>query len=406
METSDAETILIVDDEESVRRTFREWLTGQGSTILTAGDAESALKLANQHSVDLAVLDWNLGAGDDGLHLLQDLVVFHPDIVAILVTGYANQATPLDAMRMGVRDYLDKNHDLNRDTFLRAIKKQLDRIRPARQARRLQRSLQEFRTSIEKTLPLVQSTSALSDPIQLPDAVRRLVRFTVQVTQAKDGVLLVRHYDAARKPPEWCRGYDVRGEEVAVGATPFARSLAGAAISRDSASVMDLSGKARDGVSLYPFEEGRSSVLVAPMAIGAGMHAVLELFDKPGGWSGDDQRLAQAAADLGTELIRHALGQSNQQQMLVGALAAALEASDRIASTLGPPKTDEPAPAQVLDRLRQSLSAAAGDPALAQASVELAEAIRVLGHKHGIPALRHCHRLVDQLRELLDGITG
>jgi two-component system, NtrC family, nitrogen regulation response regulator NtrX len=406
MQTTDAETILIVDDEDSVRRTFREWLTGQGSTILTAGDAESALKLANQHPVDLAVLDWNLGAGDDGLHLLQDLVVFHPDIVAILVTGYANQATPLDAMRMGVRDYLDKNHDLNRDTFLRAIKKQLDRIRPAKQARRLQRSLQEFRTSIEKTLPLVQSTSALTDPIQLPDAVRRLVRFTVQVTQAKDGVLLVRHYDAARQPPEWCHGYDVRGEEVAIGSTPFARSLAGAAISRDSASVMDLSGKARDGISLYPFEEGRSTVLVAPMAIGTGMHAVLELFDKPGGWTSDDQRLAQAAADLGTELIRHALGQSNQQQMLVGALAAALEASDRMVSTLGPPKTEEPAPAQVLDRLRQSLSAAAGDPALAQASVELAEAIRVLGHKHGIPALRHCHRLVDDLRELLDGITG
>ena len=162
METTDAETILIVDDEDSVRRTFREWLTGHGSTILVAGDAESALKLANQHPVDLAVLDWNLGAGDDGLHLLQDLVVFHPDIVAILVTGYANQATPLDAMRMGVRDYLDKNHDLNRETFLRAVKKQLDRIRPAKQARRLQRSLQEFRASIEKTLPLVQSTKCPS----------------------------------------------------------------------------------------------------------------------------------------------------------------------------------------------------------------------------------------------------
>ena len=33
-------------------------------------------------------------------------------IVAILVTGFAHQATPLDALRMGVRDYLDKNQDL------------------------------------------------------------------------------------------------------------------------------------------------------------------------------------------------------------------------------------------------------------------------------------------------------
>src|SRR5438445_13628277 len=99
------ETILIVDDEEPVRRTFREWLTGAGldCTILAAHDAESALQLANQHTIDLAILDWALGAGDDGLQLLQDLYEFNPDVVAIMVKGYANQATPLDAMGMGVR---------------------------------------------------------------------------------------------------------------------------------------------------------------------------------------------------------------------------------------------------------------------------------------------------------------
>src|SRR5205807_3279414 len=84
-----AETILIVDDEEPVRKTFREWLEGAhlGCRILTAGDAESALVQANQHTVDLAILDWNLGAGNDGLHLLEDLALFNPDVVAIMVTG-------------------------------------------------------------------------------------------------------------------------------------------------------------------------------------------------------------------------------------------------------------------------------------------------------------------------------
>src|SRR5499427_3449638 len=132
MADDNQETILIVDDEEPVRRTFREWLTGSGSSsaILEAADAESALKLANQHPIDLAILDWALGAGDDGLQLLQDLAAFHPDVVAIMVTGFANQATPLDAMRMGVRDYLDKNHDLSKDTFLHAVRRQLDQIRP------------------------------------------------------------------------------------------------------------------------------------------------------------------------------------------------------------------------------------------------------------------------------------
>src|SRR5262245_21667590 len=108
-----SETILIVDDEEPIRRTFQDWLLSSGGDvkIVAVADAEAALVVANKQPIDLAVLDWNLGSGSDGLQLLEDLVEFHPDIVAILITGFAHQATPLQALRMGVRDYLDKNHD-------------------------------------------------------------------------------------------------------------------------------------------------------------------------------------------------------------------------------------------------------------------------------------------------------
>src|SRR5205807_8234433 len=140
MPPSDAavETILIVDDEEPVRQTFREWLESAGLNchILSAADAEAALVQANQHIIDLAILDWNLGAGNDGLRLLEDLYLFNPDIIAVMITGFAQQATPLDAMRMGVRDYLDKNQDLNRESFLAAVGRQLHRIRPAKRERR------------------------------------------------------------------------------------------------------------------------------------------------------------------------------------------------------------------------------------------------------------------------------
>src|SRR6516225_9253537 len=167
------ETILIVDDEQPVRRTFKEWLEGAnlGCRILSAADAESALVQANQNTIDLAILDWNLGAGNDGLQLLEDLYLFNPDVVAIMITGYAHQATPLDAMRMGVRDYLDKNQDLDRDTFLAAVRRQLERIRPAKRERRLHRTLVAFREAVEKVLPLVQSVSAINEPVPLSHAV-------------------------------------------------------------------------------------------------------------------------------------------------------------------------------------------------------------------------------------------
>ena len=149
------ETVLIVDDEDGVRRTFQEWLADMpGVTVYAAADAESALRIVNEVPIDLTVLDWNLGAGSDGLQLLEDIVEFRPDIVAILVTGFANQATPLDALRMGVRDYLDKNQDLNRETFVRAVKKQLDRIIPAKRVREWNLSLADFREAVAKVLPL------------------------------------------------------------------------------------------------------------------------------------------------------------------------------------------------------------------------------------------------------------
>jgi ActR/RegA family two-component response regulator len=278
------ETILIVDDEESVRRTFREWLehAGLDCRILMAADAETALVQANQHATDLAILDWNLGAGNDGLQLLEDLYLFNPDIVAIMITGFAHQATPLDAMRMGVRDYLDKNQDLDRETFLAAVRRQLERIRPVKRERRLHRSLVAFREAVEKVLPLVQAAAALNDPVPLPEAVRRLLGFLLRTTGAQEGILLVHSYDPERQPAELYRVYDAAGNPLTLDLVPFARSVASTVVSLQepyAMSQLDQLGAA-GAVELQPFERGHQSLLAAPMSVAPGVQVVLELFDK------------------------------------------------------------------------------------------------------------------------------
>lgn len=403
-----ADIILLVDDEEPVRRTFCEWLdqAGLGAHVLTAADAEEALTLANRHTIDLAILDWNLGAGSDGLQLLEDLAVFNPDIVAILVTGYAHQATPLDAMRMGVRDYLDKSQDLNRESFLTAVRRQLEHIRPAKRERRLHQSLTAFRDAVEKVLPLVRSTAALNDPVPLPEAIRSLFRFLCASTGAHDGVLLVRSYDAARDPAEVCRAYDVAGNRLEVPLVPFARSVAGAVVGLQTPHVLlhPDEAAASGTVDLQPFERGRQSLLAAPLSVAPGVLVVLELFDKPGGFTEADQRLAAAAADFGAELLRHALAEQQTQRLLFDAVEAALGASDSVAATLGgspAERREQPPPAAVMDQLRAGLGGADAEEAL-----RLAEAIRVLTLRHGPGTVRHCIRLVDEVRQLLDSVTG
>ncbi|HTU18247.1 MAG TPA: response regulator [Gemmataceae bacterium] len=412
-----AETILIVDDEEPVRRTFQEWLDGAnlGCRILTASDAESALVQANQHRIDLAILDWNLGAGNDGLRLLEDLTLFNPDVVAIMITGFAHQATPLQAMRMGVRDYLDKNQDLDRTTFLKAVRRQLDRIRPARRAKRLHQGLLAFRSAVEKVLPLVQAAAALHDPVPLPAAVGNLFRFLLRTTGAQDGVLLVRSYDADRQPAEICRAYDTNGQQLEGALVSFARSLAGSVASMQQPSLMEQLDQAASAgnLELQSFERGRRSLLAAPLSIAPGLQAVLELFDKAsGGFNEADRQLASAAADFGTEMLRQALAERQMHRVLFDAIEAALGASDSIAQSLddrrdaGPTmRPEDPTPAAVLQRLREGLEERS-DAMDADATLRLAESIRVLAVRHGPAAVHHCIRLVESLRQMLDEMTG
>jgi two-component system, NtrC family, nitrogen regulation response regulator NtrX len=407
---NEADTVLIVDDEEPVRRTFREWLEGAdlGCEVLTAADAEAALLQANRRTIDLAILDWNLGAGNDGLHLLEDLYLFNPDVAAIMITGFAHQATPLDAMRMGVRDYLDKNQDLDRDTFLRAVRKQLDHIRPAKRERWLHRCLIAFREAVEKVLPLAQAAAALNDPVPLPHAVGSLFRFLLRTTGAADAVLLVRGYDAARTPPETCRVYDASGAPLAVELVPFARSLAGTVVSLQEPFILTRLDESAGAVQLQPFERGRHSLLAAPMNVSAGVQVVLELFDKVGEFTEDDRRLVAAAADFGAEMLRQALAERQTHQVLLDAVGAALGASESVAASLrggAAARAEEPPPAAIMDQLRQGLSAAPAPAADAGETLRLAEAVRVLALRHGPAAVRHCTRLVDEVRALLDEIT-
>jgi len=400
------ETILIVDDEDSVRRTFAEWLNGGdlGCTVLVAADAEGALRLANQQPIDLAILDWNLGAGNDGLQLLEDLSVFQPNIVAILVTGYAHQATPLDALRIGVRDYLDKNHDLNRENFLASVRKQLERIRPAKRQREMNQQLAAFRQAVEQILPLVQSTSALNDPVPLPKAVADLCSFLCQITGARDGVLVVRQSENE----ESCQVYDSAGQAMSMELATFSRSAAATALSFGEPCVMnDLSAAHSATFQLQPFERGRTSMLAAPLPVGAGLQAVLEIFDRPGGFRDEDRYHAAAAAAIGTELLRQALAVQQTRRTLFDAVAAALEATQRLtidetASGLAVNGTPS---AAVLDRLRADLESARSAGINGEASLRLAQAVRGLSETYGPAAVEHCIRLIESVQVMLDDVA-
>lgn len=99
--------ILVVDDEENVRITTAAILEQEGYEVDTASDGHEALSKVKTGSFDLVLTDLRM-EGLDGNALLQELCTKHPNVVTVVLTGYASIESSIDALRCGVYDYLIK----------------------------------------------------------------------------------------------------------------------------------------------------------------------------------------------------------------------------------------------------------------------------------------------------------
>ncbi len=103
----------MVDDEESIRRLIEKEIGTSGRTVLAAGTAEEAARLAQAHPFDVIVLDIRLPDGD-GIQLLARFREAIPDVEVILITGHGDVDTAVEAMKIGAYDYITKPFMLDR----------------------------------------------------------------------------------------------------------------------------------------------------------------------------------------------------------------------------------------------------------------------------------------------------
>jgi len=106
-------TILIVEDETSVRESLRDWLTDEGYRVVVAGEGDEALKLIEEQDFDTVLLDLRL-PGKDGLQVLGEARLKKPTIRGIIITAYPTVGSAVDAMKLGAIDFLPKPIDLER----------------------------------------------------------------------------------------------------------------------------------------------------------------------------------------------------------------------------------------------------------------------------------------------------
>jgi NtrC-family two-component system response regulator AlgB len=99
--------VLVIDDEESIRKMLRVCLEGAGYRVTLAPNGEAGVAAAKRAPPDVALVDLRLG-GMDGIAVTRALAQEVPSAVVIIMTAYATIDNAVDAMRAGAADYLPK----------------------------------------------------------------------------------------------------------------------------------------------------------------------------------------------------------------------------------------------------------------------------------------------------------
>ena len=99
--------ILVVDDEQNIRKAFTIALESMGHEVAAFGSGSAALKQIEAHGGDVAFLDLKLSQ-ESGLAVLEALQRSAPNMAVIIVTAFASIETAVEAMRRGAFDYLPK----------------------------------------------------------------------------------------------------------------------------------------------------------------------------------------------------------------------------------------------------------------------------------------------------------
>ncbi len=106
------ETILIVDDEKTVRRSLNRCLTRSGFNCEEAGNAGEALSYLQNNPADLVILDIMM-PGISGTELLPKLKKHFPDTAFVMATAVVEPDTIVKCMKNGAQDYITKPFDLD-----------------------------------------------------------------------------------------------------------------------------------------------------------------------------------------------------------------------------------------------------------------------------------------------------
>jgi excisionase family DNA binding protein len=99
--------VLIVDDEESIRELLSRWLEQAEYDVETAADGQAGVEKLRRHDYDLLIADLKM-PGLDGLSMIREAKRLKADLPVIIITGFSDESSAIEAVNLGVTGYLTK----------------------------------------------------------------------------------------------------------------------------------------------------------------------------------------------------------------------------------------------------------------------------------------------------------
>jgi len=156
--------VLIVDDEECIRHTFRRYLEQERHTATAVPDFAEAIGSISERQFDLVICDIVLG-GNTGIDLLREVRARGLDCPVVMMTGYPDHRTAAEAVRLGAFDYLAK--PVEQEALLRVARLALEHKRLLDTTNRhrahlesVMRSVGEGILTVDRELNLVELNGA------------------------------------------------------------------------------------------------------------------------------------------------------------------------------------------------------------------------------------------------------
>jgi two-component system NtrC family sensor kinase len=139
MESNEKTRILLIDDEESIRRLLSISLGHKGFEVITAEDGAKGMEIFRQETPKIVLTDIKM-PNIDGLEVLRQVKALDPEAQVIVITGHGDMESAIEALKLEASDFLNK--PIRDEALMIAIKR-------AREALWMRQKLKEYTTNLE-----------------------------------------------------------------------------------------------------------------------------------------------------------------------------------------------------------------------------------------------------------------